>query len=67
MKTNEATREPWHVLLLERFKNLSRQYQIADLEKRMLKENQEDKNEELSCPSPNALLRCEQRNTDAAA
>ncbi|WP_180776709.1 hypothetical protein [Vibrio parahaemolyticus] len=46
---------------------MSRQYQIADLEKRMLKENQEDKNEELSCPSPNALLRCEQRNTDAAA
>ncbi|HCG5474431.1 hypothetical protein [Vibrio parahaemolyticus] len=36
---------------------MSRQYQIADLEKRMLKENQEDKNEELSCPSPNAALR----------
>ncbi|EWM34478.1 hypothetical protein D043_5269B, partial [Vibrio parahaemolyticus EKP-021] len=39
LKTNEATREIWHVLRLERFKNLSRQYQVADLEKRMLKEN----------------------------
>ncbi|WP_337959219.1 hypothetical protein [Vibrio parahaemolyticus] len=33
----------------------------------MAKENQEDKNEELSCPSPNALLRCEQRITEAPA
>ncbi|TOB87046.1 hypothetical protein CGJ96_23785, partial [Vibrio parahaemolyticus] len=37
VKTNEATHEIWHVLRLERFKNLSRQYQVADLEKRMLK------------------------------
>ncbi|EGQ9981360.1 hypothetical protein FV769_24270 [Vibrio parahaemolyticus] len=40
---------------------MSRQYQIADLEKRMLKENQEDENKERSCPSPNAQLRGEQR------
>ncbi|MGY6452846.1 hypothetical protein ACXIVA_23365 [Vibrio parahaemolyticus] len=40
---------------------MSRQYQIADLEKRMLKENQEDENKERSCPSPNAALSGEQR------
>ncbi|EXJ37100.1 hypothetical protein D049_5238 [Vibrio parahaemolyticus VPTS-2010] len=39
MKTNEATREPWHVLWPKRFQNLSRQSLIADLEKRMLKES----------------------------
>ncbi|HCG5246567.1 TPA: hypothetical protein NJZ17_001167 [Vibrio parahaemolyticus] len=54
---NEATHEFWHVLRLEVFKNLSRQRLIAELEKRMLKENQEDENKELSCPSPNAALR----------
>ncbi|MFL0919976.1 hypothetical protein ACJO10_24890, partial [Vibrio parahaemolyticus] len=31
------------------------------------KREQEDENKELSCPSPNALLRGEQRNTNAAA
>ncbi|AGB10171.1 hypothetical protein VPBB_1697 [Vibrio parahaemolyticus BB22OP] len=36
---NEATHELWHVLRLVVFKNLSRQRLIADLEKRMLKEN----------------------------
>ncbi|HAU8254016.1 TPA: hypothetical protein I7148_22495 [Vibrio vulnificus] len=58
---NEATHENWHVLRLEIFKNLNRQYQIADLEKRMLKENEEDENKELFCPSPNAALSGEQR------
>ncbi len=38
-KMNEAAHELWHVLRLEVFKNLSRQRLIADLEKRMLKEN----------------------------
>ncbi|WP_433916044.1 hypothetical protein, partial [Vibrio vulnificus] len=55
------------VLRLEIFKDLSRQYQIADLEKRMLKENQEGENKERSCPSPNAQLRGEARNTEPAA
>ncbi|WP_273981823.1 hypothetical protein [Vibrio parahaemolyticus] len=41
---------------------MSRQYQIADSEKRVLKENEEDENKELSCPSPNAALRGEQRH-----
>ncbi|WP_407559657.1 hypothetical protein [Vibrio parahaemolyticus] len=60
---NEATHEFWHVLRLKIFKNLSRQRLIAELEKRMLKENQEDENKELFCPSPNARLSGEQRNT----
>ncbi|KIE19300.1 hypothetical protein SE23_17690 [Vibrio sinaloensis] len=38
-KMNEATHELWHVLRLEGFKNLSRQRLIADLEKRVVKEN----------------------------
>ncbi len=56
-RANEATNEHWHVLRLERFKKLSRQYWIADKEKRTTKWNSEDKDKELSCPSPNAALR----------
>jgi len=39
--TNEATREHWHVLRVERFKNLGRQSQIAEKPEQMAKEKLE--------------------------